>query len=277
MPQYSRAEIREKLQEKLNKGTIILGAGAGTGISAKFEEKGGADIIMVFNSGRYRMSGFGSLAGWLAYGNANDISIEMGERYILPVVNETPVICGLNATDPTWVMDKLLEKVINVGFSGINNFPTIGLIDGKFRKAIENTGISYNKEVEMIKLAHELDIFTMVYAFTPEEAKKMANAGCDVLIAHVGLTAGGSIGAQESLTLEDAGNLTKEMFDAAKSINSETFVFCHGGPIVNAMDVNEILKVVPVEGFVGASSIERLPVEIAIQETTASFKNIKRL
>ena len=275
MKQYTRGQVLERLRAKLATGNIIVAAGAGTGISAKFEEEGGADLILVFNSGRYRMHGLGSLSGWMAYGNANEITLEMGERQILPIVKEAPVVCSINGTDPTVVMEVFLKRVKEAGFSGINNFPTIGMIDGNFRAALEDTGMGYDKEVAVTALAHEMDFFTSAYAFTAEEAHKMAAAGCDCLLAHVGLTVGGSIGASETMSLDQAAEKTRAMADAAKSVNPDILVLCHGGPISSPSDVEEILKRVPIDGFVGASSMERLPVEKGIREKTAEFAAIK--
>lgn len=275
MRQYTRAEVLQRLREKLATGHIIVGAGAGTGISAKFAEQGGADLLLVFNSGRYRMHGLGSLSGLMAYGDANAVALEMGERNILPIVKEVPVICSVNGTDPTRVMKHFLRQVIAAGFSGVNNFPTVGLIDGNFRAALEQTGMGYYKEVEMIALAHEMDIFTIAYAFTPDEARQMVEAGCDVLIVHVGLTAGGSIGATDTMGLVEAAEVIRAMVDVAQRINPGVLALCHGGPIAMPADVVEILKLVPVHGFVGASSIERLPVETGIREMTESFSAIE--
>ncbi len=275
MKQYTRSEILSRLHQKLDSGKIIVAAGAGTGISAKFEEEGGADLLLVFNSGSYRMHGLGSLSGLLAYGDANAIAIEMGERQILPIVNEVPVICSVNGTDPTRVMRKFLEKVIETGFSGVNNFPTVGLIDGNFRAALEETGMGYYKEVEMIADAHEMGIFTMAYAFTAEEAASMAAAGCDVLLAHVGLTSGGSIGAKNTMSLDQAIDLTDAMATAARSINPDIFILAHGGPISNPQDVRSVLKRIKIHGFVGASSMERIPVEKGIRGITAEFAAIQ--
>ncbi len=275
MQQYNRQQVLKRLKDKLASGRIIVAAGAGTGISAKFEEEGGADLLLVFNSGRYRMHGLGSLSGLLAYGDANAIALEMGERQILPIVKQTPVICSLMGTDPTRVMSILLKQVLATGFSGINNFPTVGLIDGNFRANLEQTGMGYGKEVEMIRLAHEMDIFTTAYAFNVAEAQAMARAGVDVLLAHMGLTAGGSIGATETMTLAQAGELIRQMAEAATAINPEILVLCHGGPIASPDDVKEILARAPIHGFVGASSMERLPVEQGIREMTARFAAIE--
>lgn len=276
MKQYSRHDVLERLRARLESGHILVAAGAGTGISAKFEEEGGADLLLVFNSGRYRMHGLGSLSGLLAYGDANAIALEMGERQILPIVKHVPVICSVNGTDPTRVMAAFLRQVMAAGFSGVNNFPTVGLIDGNFRAALEKTGMGYHKEAEMIHLANELNIFTMAYAFNAEEARLMAQAGCDLLLAHVGLTAGGSIGAEETMPLDQATDLVGEMMEAASAVNPDILTLCHGGPIATPEDVEQVLARVPVHGFVGASSMERLPVEKGIRETTARFAAIRR-
>jgi len=275
MKQYTRDEVLKRLKNKLASGRIIVAAGAGTGISAKFEEEGGADLILVFNSGLYRMHGLGSLSGWMAYGNANEVSLQLGERYVLPIVKEVPVICSVNGTDPTMVMEVFLKKLKEVGFSGVNNFPTIGMIDGNFRAALEDTGMGYDKEVAVTALAHEMGLFTTAYAFTSDEARKMAEAGCDVLLAHVGLTVGGSIGASMTMSLDEAAERTKAMADAAKDVNPDILVLCHGGPISTPADVEDILKRVPIHGFVGASSMERLPVEKGVRDATAEFAGIK--
>ena len=275
MKQYTREQVLERLKAKLASGRIVVAAGAGTGISAKFEEEGGADFIMVFNSGRYRMHGLGSLSGWMAYGNANTISLEMGERQILPIVKEAPVVCSINGTDPTFVMEVFLKRVKEAGFSGINNFPTIGMIDGNFRTALEGTGMGYDKEVAVTALAHEMGFFTTAYAFTADEASRMAEAGCDCLLAHVGLTVGGSIGASQTMGMDEAADKTREMADAARAVNSDILVLCHGGPISSPADVVELLKRVPIDGFVGASSMERMPVEKGIRDRTAEFAAIK--
>lgn len=275
MKQYNREEVLARLTKKLDSGRIIVAAGAGTGISAKFEEEGGADLIMVFNSGAYRMHGLGSLSGWMAYGNANEISLEMGEKQVLPIVKEAPVICSVNGTDPTRVMEIWLKKLMDAGFSGINNFPTMGMVDGNFGAALASTGMGYEKEVEAIALAHDMGFFTMPYVFTSEESKMMAGAGCDCLLAHVGLTAGGSIGATAAMSLEEAADKTREMAESAWAVNPEILVLCHGGPISTPTDVEEVMKMVKIHGFVGASSMERLPVESGIRETTAAFAAIK--
>lgn len=275
MKQYTRKQVIKRLKDKVASGYCIVAAGAGTGISAKFEEEGGADLILVFNSGLYRMHGLGSLSGWMAYGNANAITLEMGERHILPILKEIPVICSINGTDPTMVMEVFLRRVKDAGFSGINNFPTMGMIDGNFRAALEDTGMSYDKEVEVTALAHDMDFFTTAYAFNPEEARKMAKAGCDCLLAHVGLTVGGAIGAKKTMTLGEAATRTRDMAEAARAVNPDILILCHGGPISSPADVEEIVKRVPIHGFVGASSMERIPVEKGIREMTAAFASIR--
>ncbi|GIL09010.1 MAG: hypothetical protein BroJett033_5210 [Chloroflexota bacterium] len=275
MRQYTRQELLARLRARLDSGHIIVAAGAGTGISAKFEEAGGADLLLVFNSGLYRMHGLGSLSGLLAYGDANAIALEMGERYILPVVKDVPVICSVNGTDPTRVMRAHLRRIMDAGFSGVNNFPTVGLIDGNFRATLEKTGMGYYKEAEMIALAHEQGSFTMAYAFNAAEARLMAQAGCDLLLAHVGLTAGGSVGAEETMTLEQAAALVDEMQTAARAVRPDILTLCHGGPIVTPEDVERLLTLTAVAGFVGASSMERLPVERGITETTRRFASIR--
>lgn len=275
MKQYNRQEMLQRMRAKLQSGGILVAAGAGTGISAKFEEEGGADALLVFNSGRYRMHGLGSLSGLMPYGDANAVAMEMGTRQVLPIVREIPVICSVNGTDPTRVMKSFLADVVDAGFSGVNNFPTVGLIDGKFRATLERTGMGYDKEVEMIATAHEMEMFTMAYAFTTEEARRMAEAGCDVLLAHVGLTAGGSIGASETMSLDEASALVSDMARSAREVNPEILVLCHGGPIAGPKDVEYVIERAPVQGFVGASSMERLPVETAIRDATRTFCDIR--
>jgi predicted TIM-barrel enzyme len=275
MRQYTRKQVLKRLKDKIAKGNSIVAAGAGTGISARFEEEGGADLILVFNSGLYRMHGLGSLSGWMAYGNANDVALELGEHHILPIVKEAPVLCSVNGTDPTKVMGAHLKRIKEAGFSGINNFPTMGMIDGQFRAALEETGMTYEKEVEVMGLAHEMDLFAAAYAFNPEEAKKMARAGVDCVLAHMGLTVGGAIGAKQTMALADAAERTKEIAAAARSVNRDILILCHGGPISSPSDVEEILRRAPIHGFVGASSMERIPVEKGIREMTAQFAALR--
>lgn len=276
MVQYTRQQVLERLKATLDKGEIIVAGGAGTGISAKFQERAGVDLLIVFNSGRYRMDGHGSLSGLLAFGNANEIALEMGRRQVLPVVREIPVICGVNGVDPTKVMRTHLREVVDSGFSGINNFPTVGLIDGNFRASLESSNLGYGKEVEMVAIAHDMEIFSMVYVFNKDEATAMAKAGADVIIAHLGLTAGGSIGATETVGLEEAAERTEEIAAAARKANPDVFVLVHGGPVARPQDVEYVLAKTSVVGFVGASSMERLPVEQSITDAAAAFKRIKR-
>jgi len=274
---YTRAEVLERLRGQVRLGRPIVGAGAGTGISAKFAEAGGADLIIIYNSGRYRMAGHGSLAGILAYGDANAIVQEMGEREVLPVVRETPVIAGVMGTDPTRRMDHLLRQLDQLGFSGINNFPTVGLIDGRFRRELERTNLGFDKEIELIRLAHELGFFTVPYVFNPDESAAMARAGADAIIAHLGLTVGGSIGLERSdaLPLADAPAAVEAMGEAAWQINREAILLCHGGPLATPADAAFVLSRTDAVGFIGASSMERLPVETAIRDTTRQFKSVE--
>ena len=270
-----RTEILKKFQEKIDQGLPIVGGGAGTGISAKCEEAGGIDLIIIYNSGRYRMAGRGSLAGLLAYGNANEIVVDMG-REVLPVVKNTPVLAGVNGTDPFISMDQFLHQLQDQGFAGIQNFPTVGLIDGTFRANLEETGMSYAMEVEMISMARDLDLLTTPYVFTKEDAIAMTRAGADIIVCHMGLTTSGSIGAQTSRTLEDCVPIINEMVEAAKGVRSEVLVLCHGGPIAMPDDANYILKHCPgIVGFYGASSMERLPTEVAIRDQVKAFTALK--
>ena len=273
---YPRTEVLRRLHRQVSQNRPIVGAGAGTGISAKFAEEGGADLIIIYNSGRFRMAGHGSLAGLLAYGDANAIVKEMGEREVLPVVRDVPVIAGVMGTDPLRRMDYLLAELDALGFSGINNFPTVGLIDGRFRMELERTAMGFGKEVDMIRLANERGFFTCVYVFNAEESMAMARAGADVIIAHVGLTVGGSIGLDndDALSIEKAPALVQEIGDAAKRVKSDTILLCHGGPIATPENAAYVMARCDAVGFVGASSMERLPVETAIAATTNAFKSI---
>ena len=273
---FSRDDVLRRLRTEISQGRPIVGAGAGTGISAKFAEEGGADLIIIYNSGRFRMAGHGSLAGLLAYGDANAIVKEMGEREILPVVRDVPVIAGVMGTDPLRRMEHLLAELDALGFSGINNFPTVGLIDGRFRMELERTGMGFSKEVEMIRAAHEHGFFTCVYVFNANEAAAMAEVGADAVIAHVGLTVGGSIGLSDNdaLSLDKAPAVVQAIADAAKRIKRDVLVLCHGGPIATPEDAAYVLSRCDALGFVGASSMERLPVETAIATTTRAFKSI---
>ncbi|TDF89744.1 phosphoenolpyruvate hydrolase family protein [Paenibacillus piri] len=268
--------ILKQFKEKRSLGEPIIGGGAGTGISAKFEEAGGIDLIVIYNSGRFRMSGHGSLAGLMPYGDANAIVMDMA-REVLPVVQRTPVLAGVCGTDPFRKMRDFLAQVKAAGFAGVQNFPTVGLIDGVFRANLEETGMSYVKEVDMIKQAGELDLLTTPYVFNPEEARDMARAGADILVAHLGLTTAGSIGAETALSLEQCVPVIQEITSAARSIRNDIFVLCHGGPIAEPEDAAYILNQLPeVDGFYGASSMERLPTEKAISEQTKKFMSIRR-
>ena len=255
-------------------GVPLLGAGAGTGISAKCAEAAGADLIIIYNSGRYRMAGRGSLAGLMPYGDANAIVVEMA-REVLPIVRQTPVLAGVCGTDPFRIMDRFLRDLKELGFSGVQNFPTVGLIDGQFRESLEETGMGFDLEVEMIARAHDLDLLTCPYVFNPDEAKAMAKAGADLLIAHMGLTTKGSIGAKTAFTLDESAARIQAIHEAAVAVNPEILVLCHGGPIAEPEDVHYIFsRVQCVSGFFGASSIERLPTERAITEQVRNFKAV---
>jgi predicted TIM-barrel enzyme len=255
-------------------GRPIVGAGAGTGLSAKCAEAGGADLIIIYNSGRYRMAGRGSLAGLLAYGDANAIVVEMAHE-VLPVVKHTPVLAGVNGTDPFRLMGRFLRELKEIGFAGVQNFPTVGLIDGTFRENLEETGMGYGLEVEMIGRAHELDLLTSPYVFDEEQAEQMARAGADVLVAHMGLTTKGTIGARTARTLDDAVARVQAIHDAAVAVNPDILLLCHGGPIAEPEDAATVLsRTCGIAGFFGASSIERLPTERAITEQVKQFKSI---
>ncbi|MGH2352350.1 MAG: phosphoenolpyruvate hydrolase family protein [Chloroflexota bacterium] len=275
---YSRQQVLDRLRAQIRTGKPIIGAGAGTGISAKFAEAGGADLIIIYNSGRYRMAGHGSLSGLLAFGDANQIVYEMGEREVLPVVKEAPVIAGVNGTDPLRLLPHFLRRLDDLGFSGINNFPTVGLIDGHFRAELEATNLGFYREVEMIHAAHELGFFTIVYVFNPEESTEMARAGADVIIAHMGLTVGGSIGLDRAggvaMKLEDAPAKVQAIGEAAWAVNQDCLLVSHGGPIATPDDAAYVQERTDAVGFIGASSMERLPVETAITETVRAFKRI---
>lgn len=276
MNKLTRKEIMEKFKQEVSDGKILVGVGAGTGITAKSSEQGGADMLIIYNSGRYRMAGRGSLAGLLSYGDANKIVVEMGAE-VLPVVKDTPVLAGVCGTDPFRVMEIFLKQLKEQGFSGVQNFPTVGLIDGVFRQNLEETGMGYNLEVEMIRKAHELDMLTTPYVFDADQAKAMAKAGADILVAHMGLTTKGSIGAKTALTLEDCVRKIEEIIKAGKSVNPDIMVICHGGPIAEPEDAAYIIKNTKgIDGFFGASSIERFAAERGIKSQTASFKAINR-
>jgi predicted TIM-barrel enzyme len=270
----TRSEALERLRAQIDAGTPVIGAGAGTGLSAKCAEAGGADLIIIYNSGRYRMAGRGSLSGMLPYGDANAIVVDMA-REVLPVVETTPVLAGVCGTDPFRVMDVFLDEVARIGFSGVQNFPTVGLFDGTFRQNLEETGMGYGLEVDMIRLAREKDLLTAPYVFTVDEAVAMAEAGADVLVPHMGLTTGGSIGAETAKTLDDCIPLIQAMHDAAREVSPELIVLCHGGPIAEPDDAAYVLaRTEGVVGFFGASSMERLPTELAMTENMRRFKQI---
>lgn len=272
---YSREEVIERLQDTLGRGEAIIAAGAGTGISAKFIEKGGADLIIIYNSGRFRMAGHGSTAGLMAYGDANAVAMEIGEFEVLPVVEEVPVICGVHGSDPRRRMWHFLGQVKEMGFSGVNNFPTHSIVDGKFRQILEETGMSVQKEVEMIGLARKMDMFSIVYVGTPEEARDMAEVGADAIIAHVGTTIGGSIGVVDAtMTIEEAAVKTQEIIEAGKTVRDDVIYLSHGGPISTPEDAAYVNEHTDAVGFVGASSLERMAVEESLTNLTREFKAI---
>ncbi len=276
MPRIARSELLSRFRAKIAAGLPIIGGGAGTGLSAKCEEAGGIDLIVIYNSGRYRMAGRGSLAGLLAYGNANEIVCEMAHE-VLPVVQRTPVIAGVNGTDPFMIADQFLRRLIDLGFSGVQNFPTVGLIDGTFRANLEETGMGYALEVEMIARARALDLLTTPYVFCEADARAMATAGADIVVCHLGLTTGGAIGAETALTLADCVERISAWAATAKAVNPHVIVLCHGGPIATPEDAQHVLAHCPAcHGFYGASSMERLPTEVALTETTRRFTQIKR-
>nr|ELR5112222.1 phosphoenolpyruvate hydrolase family protein [Providencia stuartii] len=273
---HNRESLLNKFKEMIARGEPIIGGGAGTGLSAKCEEAGGIDLIVIYNSGRYRMAGRGSLAGLLAYGNANEIVMDMAKE-VLPVVKHTPVLAGVNGTDPFCQFDRFLDELKATGFAGVQNFPTVGLIDGNFRANLEETGMGYGLEVDMIRLAHEKGLLTTPYVFSREDAIAMTEAGADIIVPHMGLTTGGNIGAETALTLKDCVPLINGWAKAAKAVRDDVIVLCHGGPIATPEDAEYILANCPeCHGFYGASSMERLPTEVALTATTEKFKSIKR-
>ncbi|MEK7684005.1 MAG: phosphoenolpyruvate hydrolase family protein [Verrucomicrobiota bacterium] len=272
---YTRKEVIERLRATLKKGQPIIAAGAGTGISAKFIERGGADLVIIYNSGRFRMAGHGSTAGLMAYGDANAVAMEIGEHEVLPIVEEIPVICGVHATDPRRRMWHWLLQVKAMGFSGVNNFPTHCIVDGQFRQILEETGMSVQKEFEMVALARRMDLFSIVYVATPGEAKAMAEAGADAIIAHVGTTIGGSIGVKgAAITLDEAVQRVQTIIEAGRKVRRDIFFLSHGGPIATPDDAAYINQHTDAVGFVGASSLERLAVEASLTELTQKFKRI---
>jgi predicted TIM-barrel enzyme len=276
MPRIARQDLLQRLRAKIARGEPIIGGGAGTGLSAKCEEAGGIDLIVIYNSGRYRMAGRGSLAGLLAYGNANEIVCEMA-REVLPVVRKTPVLAGVNGTDPFMIPDEFLARLITLGFSGIQNFPTVGLIDGTLRANLEETGMSYGMEVELVARARELDLLTTPYVFSENDACDMAAAGADIVVCHLGLTVGGSIGARSTLALDDCVSRINDWAAAARAVKPDVIVLCHGGPVATPEDAQHVLRHCPAcHGFYGASSMERLPAETALTEMTRRFTRITR-
>jgi predicted TIM-barrel enzyme len=271
---FARTDVVRRLEKTLAAGRPVIAAGAGIGLSAKFAEKGGADLVVVYNSGRYRMTGHSSLCGYLPIGDANDIVKEMGEREVLPVARDMPVIAGVFAADPTREMAHFLSELIGLGFSGVINFPSIAWVEGELRAGLESSGLGFQREVDMIKMAGDMGLYTLSYVFTPDEAAAMARAGVDSVVAHMGNTAGGSVGQPHAMALEAAAELTQRIADAARRENREIIALCHGGPIALPADFAFILERTDIEGFVGASSMERLPVETAVESTTAAFKGL---
>lgn len=275
MPRFERKALVEKFRGMKTARIPIIGGGAGTGLSAKCEEAGGIDLIVIYNSGRYRMAGRGSMSGLLAYGNANDIVVEMA-REVLPVVRNTPVLAGVNGTDPFCIFDAYLDRLSELGFSGVQNFPTVGLMDGVFRANLEETGMSYGLEVDMIRMAHDKDMLTTPYVFCEEDAEAMAQAGADIVVCHLGLTTGGAIGAETALKLEDCPALVDAWAAAAMRVDPEVVVLVHGGPVSMPEDAQYILNETEnCHGFYGASSMERLPTETALTEQTKAFKAVR--
>jgi predicted TIM-barrel enzyme len=276
MARIARSDILKKFREMVRRGEPIVGGGAGTGLSAKCEEAGGIDLIVIYNSGRYRMAGRGSLAGLMAYGNANEIVLDMA-REVLPVVKHTPVLAGVNGTDPFLITDYFLKTIRDLGFSGIQNFPTVGLFDGTIRAQLEETGMGYGLEVELIQKAREMELLTTPYVFSEQNARDMAKAGADIVVCHLGLTTGGTVGARTAAKLKECVPLIDAWAKAAREVNPDVIVLCHGGPIATPEDAQQILKSCrDCNGFYGASSMERLPIEVALTETTRKFKGIKR-
>jgi predicted TIM-barrel enzyme len=276
MPAIPRARLLEKFHRMVADGTPIIGGGAGTGLSAKCEEAGGIDLIVIYNSGRYRMAGRGSMAGLLAYGNANDIVVEMA-REVLPVVKHTPVLAGVNGTDPFCLWDSFLDHLKALGFSGIQNFPTVGIMDGTFRIGLEETGMGFSLEVDVVRMAREKDMLTTPYVFNPDEATAMTEAGADIVVAHMGVTTGGAIGASTAVPLDDCVKRIDAIAEAARKVRKDVILLCHGGPIAMPDDAQYIIdRCDGIHGFYGASSMERLPTEIALTEQTRRFKAITR-
>lgn len=273
--QYKRDEVVKRLRDTLSADEPIIAAGAGTGISAKFTEKGGADLIVIYNSGRYRMSGYTSWAGLLPIGDANEIVLKMGEHEVLPIVKEAPVIAGVFASDPTREMSHFLKKIKELGFSGVINFPTVGVLEGQFRDNLESTGLGFQREVDMIRLARQMDLFTMAYVFDEEQATNMAEVGVNIVVAHMGNSSGGTVGQEKVVTLDHTVQLIQKIADAARKINPDVIVLCHGGPIALPNDASYVFENTNIEGFVGASSLERIPIEKPLEEATHAFKSLR--
>lgn len=272
--QYDKMEVTSRIQKTLDNGKAVIAAGAGTGISAKFTEKGGADLIVIYNSGRYRMTGYTSWAGLLPIGDANEIVLEMGEREVLPVVKEAPVIAGVFASDPTREMSYFLKEVKKKGFSGVINFPTVGVLEGMFRDNLESTGLGYEREVDMIRQASQMNLYTMAYVFDEVQASQMAEAGVNAIVAHMGNTKGGTVGQDDAVDLDYSVQLIQKIANESRKINPKVIVLCHGGPIAMPEDAAYIFEHTDIEGFVGASSLERLPVEKPLEDATKAFKSL---
>jgi predicted TIM-barrel enzyme len=273
--QYSRSEVLERLRAEIKKGSPILAGGAGIGLSAKFAEAGGADLIIIYNSGLYRMDGHPSIAGYMPFGDANDIVKRMGLRSVLPVVRAVPVIAGILAVDLTRDMGIFLKELLAVGFSGVINFPTVGRIDGDFRRSLEDSGMSFERKAEVLSLASSIGLFTLAYVFSPEESKMMAEKGIDAIVAHMKTTTGGAVGSKRPISLEEAGRRCEEIFQAALSVKPDILCLAHGGPVEEPEDTEYIYRHTQAVGFVGASSIERIPTEEAIRKKTMEFKAIR--
>jgi predicted TIM-barrel enzyme len=271
---FTREQVEERLRASLSAGSPIIAGGAGNGLSAKCAELGGIDLIVIYNSGKFRMDGLPSISGLMPYGNANDIVLELGERHVLPAVVNTPVIAGVCGTDPTRNMRRFLAQIRDVGFSGVINYPTVSRFDGAIRRDFEAVGLGFAREVEMIEMAREAGLYTCCYIRTAGESRQMSAAGVDVIVPHVGLTSGGTIGAAGAMSLDEAARATQEMIDAARSVNPDVIALAHGGPMESPEDVRYVLEHTSAQGFVGASSIERLPVETAIAGTVRAFKKI---
>ncbi|KKB11293.1 hypothetical protein VE25_13315 [Devosia geojensis] len=270
-----RSDILAALDAKRRDGRAIIGAGAGTGISAKFLHKGGADLIFIYNSGRFRMQGLSSWVGHLPFGDANAIVMEMGEREVMPVVPDANVIAGVCGFDPTRRMSHFLPKIVEAGFAGVINYPTVAVIDGRMRADLEAGGLGFDKEVEMIRLAHGLDLLTTAYVCTPDEARAMVDTGVDIVVAHMGLTVGGAIGAQHAMAMEEATEGVRAIAEASRAARADVFVVAHGGPIAGPEDARTLFGMVPVDGFVGASSMERLPIEEPLRANTHAFTQLR--